>query len=58
MVAILICNKHDARCRKYIEQDEFFTDNIDTSKERTEQHRKMACLKYVINRGNVSLLIY
>ena len=25
--------------------NEFFTDNIDTSKERTEQHRKMACLK-------------
>lgn len=41
-----------------LNNDEFFTDNIDTSKERTEQHRKMACLKYVINRGNVSLLIY
>ena len=41
-----------------LNNDEFFTDNIGTSKERTEQHRKMACLKYVINRGNVSLLIY
>ena len=38
--------------------DEFFTDNIDTSKEGAEQHRKMACLRYVIHRGNVSLLIY
>ena len=48
-VAFSIYNKHDVRYGICIEQWEFFSDTIDTTKEGVEQHRRQECLKYFIS---------
>ena len=41
-----------------LNDDEFFGDVVDTSKEVIEQHKKRECLKSVIGKGKGHLLGY
>ena len=39
-----------------LNDDDFFVDVVDTSKECTEQHKKRKCLKSLMDRGKAHLL--